>query len=516
VAGEASEKRVWRPGERFGLRNARGMLVLDEASANYLNAVVAELRRRSPLSATPPMTADEGSDGRSIGVSLPRKIFARLVGVTNPYDFVEVEWDPGTDAWIDGGGFETGTANAYESNLLDGLDGKKTFLDWEETSADWRFHWVAPEIDCIYRICPYLYNTCFPPLQTPSGTMKVSQGATVYGTLTSSTAVTTLRLEAQGAGYTNGTGYALSFSGGGGSGAAGTFDVISGLVTNVVLTAGGTGYTTGPLVSISAAGAGNGQAKVRAFIGGFGCVEVPGDGTYDVTFSSSGYPDVVQSVVIDHCGDWPVNFAVALTTLCVQYSHCGTNSLSGQSVTVVINGTITWTGTTGDDGIVCFPDPIRVGSTLDITMVHNGMTETQSGVVVTTPCVPVTIGFFGQSMLCGQAGCSVLGTWQRNLPGVVVEFTDVTTGTVLGSCTTLDRETDFTLSFCCLDWGYDIPIDHFFVASFTVNGYTRWSGPDQGCSANLGAVFDGSYNPPFDPYRECQCDSPFAWPFHCH
>lgn len=59
-----------------------------------------------------------------------------------------------------------------------------------------------------------------------------------------------------GTGYTNGT-YSISFSGGGGSGAAGTVVVSGGIYSSWVITNYGTGYTSTPTATISA-GAGSG------------------------------------------------------------------------------------------------------------------------------------------------------------------------------------------------------------------------------------------------------------------
>jgi hypothetical protein len=53
----------------------------------------------------------------------------------------------------------------------------------------------------------------------------------------------------------------VSFSGGGGSGAAATATVAGGLVTGVVITAGGSGYTSAPTISFSSGG-GTGAAAV--------------------------------------------------------------------------------------------------------------------------------------------------------------------------------------------------------------------------------------------------------------
>ncbi|WP_406700164.1 SdrD B-like domain-containing protein [Singulisphaera sp. Ch08] len=76
--------------------------------------------------------------------------------------------------------------------------------------------------------------------------------------------VSTLTLSNAGSNYTNGTNYALIFSGGGGSGASGTFDVIAGHVTNLKLLAGGSGYTSSPTLSFANGGAGSGVSATVA------------------------------------------------------------------------------------------------------------------------------------------------------------------------------------------------------------------------------------------------------------
>lgn len=63
-----------------------------------------------------------------------------------------------------------------------------------------------------------------------------------------------------GSGYTNGTGYALIFTGGAGTGASGTFDVINGSVQNIKITGFGQNYTSAPTLSFSNGGAGTGAA----------------------------------------------------------------------------------------------------------------------------------------------------------------------------------------------------------------------------------------------------------------
>jgi hypothetical protein len=182
MAGEGKEGRVWKPGERFGLRDARARLVLDGPSAAYLNALVAELRRRNPLVGVPPVDVAEGSDGRSVSVALPRKIYAKLsgAGTGGQYSFVEQEWTG--SAWADGGGNESGTNSAWESNHLAGLAGKVVLLRWEESSADWRFHWNAYG-GCEAELCATV-TACGAYLAGATVTVKNVAETITYGSCT--------------------------------------------------------------------------------------------------------------------------------------------------------------------------------------------------------------------------------------------------------------------------------------------------------------------------------------------
>jgi hypothetical protein len=90
-----------------------------------------------------------------------------------------------------------------------------------------------------------------------------------------------------GSGYTPGTGYALGFTGGGGTGASGTFDVDSGgKVYHLQLTAGGSGYTSAPTLDFNVAGFGSGatatasvtSGAVTALVLGSGSGYTPGTG----------------------------------------------------------------------------------------------------------------------------------------------------------------------------------------------------------------------------------------------
>jgi len=95
---------------------------------------------------------------------------------------------------------------------------------------------------------------------------------------------------ARGSGYTNGIGYSLGISGGGGSGAAGTFVVSDGGIASVTITDVGSGYTTIPTFSFSSAGAGSGQTLAvtlnQQYVYANGTRAISDDGT-NVTLSAT-------------------------------------------------------------------------------------------------------------------------------------------------------------------------------------------------------------------------------------
>ena len=75
------------------------------------------------------------------------------------------------------------------------------------------------------------------------------------GTVTqiTSTSIYNVTLDAVGSGYTPGT-YALGFTGGGGSGAAGTYTVTGTTVAYITMTTYGTGYSSAPAISFPSGG----------------------------------------------------------------------------------------------------------------------------------------------------------------------------------------------------------------------------------------------------------------------
>lgn len=78
--------------------------------------------------------------------------------------------------------------------------------------------------------------------------------------------ITTLTIGTQGAGYTDGT-YALTFTGGSGSGAAGTVTISGGKATAATITKAGSDYTTAPTVAFTGAGTPTTAAVITAAYG---------------------------------------------------------------------------------------------------------------------------------------------------------------------------------------------------------------------------------------------------------
>lgn len=79
----------------------------------------------------------------------------------------------------------------------------------------------------------------------------INTSGTVTQILDSS--IHSITLTAAGSGYTDGT-YALSFTGGGGTGAAGTYTVSNNVVTSISLTSEGSGYTSTPTIGFPSGG----------------------------------------------------------------------------------------------------------------------------------------------------------------------------------------------------------------------------------------------------------------------
>lgn len=448
MAGEAREGKVWQPGQRFGRRDARGRLILDEPSANYLNALVLELRRRNPMVGTPPVNVSDGPGGREVTVGLPRKVWARLSGTTNPYDFVEQEWDPSGPAWVDGGGHETGTGNAWEANLLDGLDDKVVLLRWEETAGEWRFAYVgrAPNPPCP--LCVRVENICHatdPTLEwvLTGATVTVKDDATppnTVGTGTTTGMVTGVFLSNQGSGYSPSDPPTVGFSGGGGTGAAATAHLYGGALSGLTLTASGGGYIT-PHVGFSG-GSGTGAAA-RAFCsvdgatltdGGTGYangthtdglfIDDTGDGD-DGTFSYDVVGGVVQPGITVTDGGSGYEIAPRL-----QFGATGGTAAHGTATLAVDSLLLTIPGSLYESATVSITDSSGTGS---------GATATVATATIKVHYVEMTAGGSGYTSTPSVAISSTTGSGAAGTATVTVQFcvdiTDDGTYTVTASKT---------------------------------------------------------------------------------
>jgi hypothetical protein len=90
---------------------------------------------------------------------------------------------------------------------------------------------------------------------------------TIDNTIVEETVITNV-----GSGYANGT-YALGFTGGGGSGAAGTYTIAGGALSSILITNKGSGYTSAPTLSFPSGGGSN--AAALAFLSSFPVPHIP-------------------------------------------------------------------------------------------------------------------------------------------------------------------------------------------------------------------------------------------------
>lgn len=178
------------------------------------------------------------------------------------------------------------------------------------------------------------------PLAGASVTIKI--GTTVIATGTTTGQLDSLTLTAGGSGYTNGTGYALGLSGGGGSGASGTFDVVSGHVANLQITAGGSGYTSAPAVSFPGAGAGAGATATAGVVGKV-CFPISSAATYTVVVTRSRF-NTSTTTVVATCSGMSLTTTTVTLTAATGYHCCNHTDPYPDTLYVTdANGTYTLT-----------------------------------------------------------------------------------------------------------------------------------------------------------------------------
>jgi hypothetical protein len=99
-------------------------------------------------------------------------------------------------------------------------------------------------------------------------------GYTNYASVVITSGITNTSNIVAGSGYTNGT-YNLIISGGGGSGASGTFTITGGGLASITIVNAGTGYTSAPTLSFTNAPGGSG-ASATAVIGSGATASISG------------------------------------------------------------------------------------------------------------------------------------------------------------------------------------------------------------------------------------------------
>jgi hypothetical protein len=271
-----------------------------------------------------------------------------------------------------------------------------------------------------------------------------------------------------GSGYTNGTGYALGITGGGGSGATGTFDVVGGGITNLQLTAGGSGYTSIPTISFPGAGGGVG-ANATATVQGKCCVTLTNSGTYTVTADIPGVGTLTATVTAPCDVDTPVSFtppANSIGTACFTATECDSSgSINVSGATVAITGAGTASGTTDAAGQKCFR--LGAGNYSATVTYPDGYTKTKPFTV--TACATTTVTFAAVKAMCisvvrATNGCAITYT----LSGAASGTCSVTVG-VSGTAQ------------CCITFS---PIDIGATVSVAIatNGPT-WNGASSGGTA---------------------------------
>lgn len=338
----------YHAGDRFGRLGPGRVLILDDAAAREVNAIRAELRRLGNLVGVPPVNVSEDGAGHRVAIDLAPTFPAKLSGTGNPYSYVEQVAGAG-GTWSDMPGGRAGS-DAYEANAVTGLAGKVANLRLSD-AGDWRFQFVRRGTPgpCGTICVPVV--RCNPdfggPLLAPGATVTVSLGA-FSDTCTTVSQVATLTLGFTGSGYTNGTDFAVGFSGGGGSGAAGLFDVVSGHVANVRLTSGGSGYTSNPTVSFSASAGGSG-ATGTATVKSQCCIPVPATGTYAISVSLPDYRTVATTAGLSSCGSTATTPTITLDKVCpginLSGTLHGTDSAYGSFTTSSGTGNLTANGT---------------------------------------------------------------------------------------------------------------------------------------------------------------------------
>jgi hypothetical protein len=204
-----------------------------------------------------------------------------------------------------------------------------------------------------------------------TGTVTMTAAATV-GTCTTAglgkgVASVTVPAGGGGTGYPGGT-HPLSFSGGGGSGAAGTFSVLGGAVVGTAITAPGSGYSSPPAVAFpgtSGTPATGTAALTPTATVAQCCLPIPrAGGGYSATVSAAGYTTrTVNFAGLECAAVTAVDltqaeaFVTITVTGCLLAGSAGDSTPLPGATVMLAGGTFSGTQTTGADGTVTFTVP---------------------------------------------------------------------------------------------------------------------------------------------------------------
>lgn len=267
--------------------------------------------------------------------------------------------------------------------------------------------------------------------------VQVWQGSTLIASGTTIGIVSSLFLNSGGSGYRNGTGYSATFTGGGGSGAAATFDVSFNSVTNLQLTANGSHYgPSKPTVGFTAAGFGSG-ASAAVTVAGQVCFANLPTGSYTVKINIPGYNAYSQNVTVS--ANTTTNLSASLSQ--TSTAHCCDNLIvQNQLFLTLSNGntlTLNYNSSSGLWGPAC--------DTATSSNIYSSGTCPTSGTIPVGFIVGCLSGQIGVTQVMPPLrGCtgSTAGQWDLNPGGIAL------TCPGLGSCGGLPPSGDLGTTPC--------------------------------------------------------------------
>jgi len=216
-----------------------------------------------------------------------------------------------------------------------------------------------------------------------------------------------------GTGGTNGT-QALVFSGGGGTGAAGTATISGGIVTAVTITDYGQGYTSAPTISIT-----NGGTNTASTAFGSSSFAL---GTKTLTLAGTNASPATYAGIISGTGGSLIKNGSGTQILTGANSYTGSTTVSGGVLNISGAGTIAGTsGVTVSGGDFSYNSSTALSKTIALNSGTVSGTGNLSGAITVTGGLLTNIGTAGASSVTLNAGgginpanTGVAGTFTSN------------------------------------------------------------------------------------------------------